>query len=166
MRRGFSLVELMIVVALIGILAAMVLPEFKGNTAEAKEVAAKNNLHILRAAIELYAAQHGGVPPGYPNGDTSCQPSAFHFILQLTKATNRSGQVAEPGTPGYPYGPYISEMPENPYNKSKTVQMIANSESLPPEATGTFGWIYKAATTEIKIDWPGIDSKGCRYYDY
>ena len=62
---GFTLVELMIVVAILGVLAAIVLPEFAGHIQQAKESAAKDNLRILREAIERYAADHNGVPPGY-----------------------------------------------------------------------------------------------------
>ena len=65
MRRGFSLVEILIVVAILGILAAIVLPEFQAHTQQAKEAAAKDNLRILRQQIELYAAQHNGLAPGY-----------------------------------------------------------------------------------------------------
>jgi prepilin-type N-terminal cleavage/methylation domain-containing protein len=166
MKRGFSLVELMIVVAVLGILAAIVVPQFQSHTSEAKESAAKNNLHILRVAIKLYAAQHNDVPPGYLNGDTSASASAVVFILQLTKSTNESGELADAGTAGYPLGPYISAMPKNPFNSEIMPAIVGNSESFPTEATGVGGWIYKAATKEIRLNWPGTDSKDLRYYDY
>ncbi|GAH74356.1 unnamed protein product, partial [marine sediment metagenome] len=66
MKKAFTLVEILIVVAILGILAAIVIPQFQAHSQEAKEAAAKDNLRILRNAIELYAVQHGGVPPGYP----------------------------------------------------------------------------------------------------
>jgi len=149
MRRGFSLVELMIVVALIGILAAIVLPEFKGNTAEAKEVAAKNNLHLLRAAIELYAAQHGGIGPGYKDNNPQNLPMAVHFYNQLVFV-----------------GHYLTEMPENPFNGDARVRVLSNSSTFPDDADGLTGWIYKPATKIIKLNWPGTDRNGTRYYDY
>jgi general secretion pathway protein G len=166
MKRGFSLVELMIVVAVLGILAAIVVPQFQSHTTEARGAAAKNNLHILRAAIELYAAQHNDVPPGYPGGEPSGSPDPAVFVSQLIKSTNESGHVAAIGTAGYPFGPYISEPAENPFNDKFILLMVGNSESLPAEATGGFGWIYKAATREIRLDWPGTDKEGVRYYDY
>jgi type IV pilus assembly protein PilA len=166
MKRGFSLVELIIVVAILGILAAITIPQFQSHTTEARSAAAKNNLHILRAAIKLYAAQHNDVPPGYPDGDPSATPSYVLFILQLTRSTNRSGQFADIGTDGYPFGPYISDMPENSFNNKKWMITIGNSESFPAEATGDSGWIYKAAAKKIRLDWPGTDKEGIRYYDY
>lgn len=48
MNKGFSLVELLIVVAILGILAAIVMPEYQSHSQDAKEVAAKDNLRILR----------------------------------------------------------------------------------------------------------------------
>ena len=81
MKRAFSLVEILIVVAVLGILAAIALPTFQGYIVEAKEAAAKDNLCILRSAIELYAAQHDGVPPGIPGGRpiTACRRPRNHL---------------------------------------------------------------------------------------
>ena len=165
-KYAFTLVEILIVVALLGILAAIVLPTLQGHIQQARETAAKDNLHILRNTIELYAAQHRGVPPGYPNGNQDADPFVIAFVWQLTKATDSSHQTANPGTEGYPYGPYINKFPTNPLNDESSVTMILNSGEFPEEPTGTYGWIYKAATKTIKLDWPGTDSKGIDYYDY
>ncbi len=70
-KYAFTLVEILIVVAILGILAAIVLPTFQDHVQQARESAAKDNLRILRNAIEVYAAQHNDVPPGYPNDDQS-----------------------------------------------------------------------------------------------
>ena len=149
MKRGFSIAELMIVVAIIGILAAIVVPHFQGRATEAKTAAAKSNLRILRSAIELYAAQHSSVPPGYPNNDPTKPPDSTSFLLQMT-ITNR----------------YLSKMARNPFNNIETIQMIGNAGQFPSEATGAFGWVYKPATNEIRLDWPGTDKDSIRYYDY
>lgn len=149
MKRGFSLVELMIVVAVLGILAAIVVPQFQSHTMEARTAAARNNLHILRGAIELYAARHNDVPPGYPNDDSTQNPVFLIFMLQMVKT-----------------GHYLSKLPENPFNDMITMKFISNSEQFPAEATGGFGWVYKPQTKEIRLDWPGTDKKGVRYYDY
>ena len=130
----------------------------------AKESAAKDNLRILRNAIEIYAAQHNGVPPGYQNGDTSANPSQWVFILQLTKASNVSGAIADPGTAGYDYGPYISKPPANPFNGMKTLKMLEAGEDF--TAGGSYGWLYKPTTRDIRLNWPGTDTKGVNYIDY
>lgn len=156
----------MIVLALIGILAAMVVPELHSPGEQAKEVAARNNLHLLRAAVELYAAQHHHVAPGHPNGDTSASPTAAVFSDQVLKASNEFGQYAQPGTPGFPLGPYLSNIPKNSFNGSRTVKIIGDREDFPPDATGDFGWMYKPAAKQFRLDWPGADEKGLRYFDY
>lgn len=166
MKKAFTLVEILIVVAIIGILAAITIPTFKSHIIEAKEAAAKGTLRIMRSAIELYTAQHNGVPPGYPNGDTSATPNWIIFFNQMLKATNTSGQFADVGTEGYPLGPYLSDVPLNPFKDSKTIKIIADSEDFPDDPTGIFAWIYKPATKELRLDWPGTDKKGVRYYDY
>jgi len=165
MKKGFSLVELMIVVALLGILAAMALPAFQGHVSQAKASAAKDNLRILRGAIKIYAAEHNDAPPGYFNGDTSSTPLYTWFYIQLTAATNIDGQYV-PDPSAQDFGPYISEKPKNPFNDKWMLRALANHESFPEEATGEYGWLYHAATETIRLDWPGTDSDGIRYYDY
>lgn len=164
--HAFTLVEILIVVAIIGILAAVVIPEFQGHAQEAKQSAAKDNLRILRNAIELYTAQHNDVPPGYNNGDITTPPDRLIFVKQLCYASNESGQIAQPGTPGYNLGPYLPEPVSSPFNGKVDIQIIGNEEDFPSEATGTCAWIYKAITKTIKLDWPGTDSQGTRYIDY
>jgi prepilin-type N-terminal cleavage/methylation domain-containing protein len=149
MKKGFSLVELMIVVAVLGILAAIVVPQFQEHATQAKEAVAKDSLRILRSAIELYTARHTGVPPGYKNDNPQTPPSDLDFCQQL---------ITE--------GHYISEMPQNPFNKRQDIRTIGNSEAFPPSATGQFGWVYQPAAKTIRLDWQGVDKSGIPYYQY
>jgi len=168
MKKAFTLMEILIVVAILGILAAIVIPTFSGHIQEAKEAAAKDDLRILRNAIGLYAAQHNNVPPGYLLGKSFLSPVFPYFRLQLLYSTNKDGGTAAIGADGYPLGPYLSDLPKNPFKKASTgiLKMIANGQDMPAEATGTYDWIYKAATKDIRLDWPGTDSKGVPYYSY
>ena len=167
MKKAFTLVEILIVVAILGILAAIVIPTFRGHIQEAKEAAAKDDLRILRNAIELYASQHNNVPPGYLLGKSFLSPVFPYFRLQLLYSTNKDGGTASIGTDGYPLGPYLSAMPKNPFKSGDVnIKMVANGQDMPAEATGTYDWIYKAATKDIRLDWPGTDSKGVPYYSY
>lgn len=166
MKKGFSLVELIIVVAVLGILAAIVVPQFQSQATRAKEAAAKSDLRVLRGAIELYTAQHNSIPPGFPDGDVTAAPTAAAFVAQLTEASIKTGQTAAPGTAGYNLGPYIRKFPENSFNNLTTVKMLGNSEEFPANATGNFAYLYRAATKTIKLDWPGNDSAGVAYFNY
>lgn len=148
MKRGFSLVELMIIVAVLGILAAIVVPQFQSHATQAKEAVAKDSLRILRSAIELYAARHSGVAPGYEDDDPATAPSSLNFCEQLIE--NR----------------YLLKMPKNPFNKLSTMQLIGNSEAFPSAATGDYGWIYQPAIKTIRLDWPGADKDGIAYIEY
>jgi hypothetical protein len=44
--------------------------------------------------------------------------------------------------------------------------MLGNNEDFPAEATGDLAYVYKAASKAIRLDWPGVDNEGTRYYDY
>jgi prepilin-type N-terminal cleavage/methylation domain-containing protein len=149
MKKAFTLVEFMILVALLGILAAIALPIYQGHITEAKEAALKDTLRIVRNAIELYAAQHDDVPPGYPQNDPTQPPGFIDIWLQLIKN-----------------GKYLPELPMNPFNESEIITVIPNDGEMPTEATGLSGWIYKPATKDFRIDWPGTDSQSIRFYDY
>jgi hypothetical protein len=63
-------------------------------------------------------------------------------------------------------GKYLSEMPANPFDEMVGMQILANNDPFPTEATGGSGWIYKPQTREIRLDWPGTDSEGVLYFDY
>jgi prepilin-type N-terminal cleavage/methylation domain-containing protein len=166
-HKGFTLVEILIVVAILGILAAIVLPEFQNHVQQAKEAAAKDNLRIFREAVERYANDHNGNPPGYLNGNTSSVPNALHLMNQLVKkSTNASGQIANIGTAGYPYGPYLPVFPANPLNGMKSVLVIGNSVEFPTTAVLSYGWVYKPATRELRLYTDGTDSGGKSYFEY
>ncbi len=148
-RRAFSLVELMIVVAILGILAAIVVPQVSNHVQKAKESAAKEDLRVLRETIERYAAEHKDVAPGYPNNNHSFPPTTKIFSQQLIPK-------------------YLQKMPTNPFNGKDTPLIIADATPFPAEATQTNlgGWLYKPATKTIKLNWPGTDSAGIPYLNY
>jgi len=71
MRRkpAFTLIELMIVVAIIGILAAVAIPKFADMIRKAQEGSTKGKLSSMRSALKIYYADNEGV---YPTDDLSC----------------------------------------------------------------------------------------------
>ena len=162
-KKAFTLIEILIVVAVLGILAAVALPGFQDYAQKAKESNAKANLKILRGAIERYTAQHNGVPPGY-QGDT-LQPEGMYAINQLVYCSDLNGRIeGKTPTGEYKYGPYLNNSKIiNPFNNKFTCVFVNNFSETPD---GTNGWLYHPNTREIRIDWPGTDSKGIKYFDY
>ena len=75
-RSGFTLVEILIVVVILGILAAIVIPQFTSASTEAKESALMSDIQSMRSQIELYKIQHNDLLPGEIGTDlpTSLQP--------------------------------------------------------------------------------------------
>ena len=163
---AFTLVEILIVVVLLGILAAVVIATVGNSTTSAKASALATDLQLLRNFIMVYKGQHLEAAPGYPNGDTTAAPTEQAFVEQATMSSNTSGQTAAVGTPGFVRGPYMQKIPVNPFNNLSTIQMLADGEAFPANADDSHGWICKAATAEIRADTSGTNSNGKAYYDY
>lgn len=70
-RRGFTLIELMLVVAVVGILSSVALPLFTETILKAYEGSTKGNLGTLRSAMSIYYGDTDGRYPNTPNVLTS-----------------------------------------------------------------------------------------------
>ncbi len=124
-REGFTLIEILVVVILLGILATIIIPQISVSTEDAKLNTLKTNLSHLRSAVELYYYQHNNTYPGatkHTDGTVvgSDGDAATAFIPQLTQYTSVSGEVATSGSSVYQFGPYIKSatLPSNPFNNN------------------------------------------------
>jgi general secretion pathway protein G len=164
-RRGFTLIEILIVVVILGILAAIVIPQFSSASHAARESTLKDCLRYLRTQMVVFKAQHRDAPPGYPNCDTTQTPDAATFLQQLTKFTDELGNTSTAASDVFHCGPYLSQMPANPLNALPGV-LVVTGVTPAPDASQPYGWIYNATTQEIIANIPGTDVSGVNYSAY
>lgn len=122
-QSGFTLIEMLVVVIILGILAMIIIPQITVSTDDARLNTLQTNLSSLRSAVELYYHQHNNTYPGAVKTDgtgtaTVATDLPAAFIEQLTRYTNRNGQTStDLDRTNFPYGPYLKGgLPTNPYN--------------------------------------------------
>jgi len=131
-NRGFTLIELVIIIAVLGILAAVAIPKYANITSESKEAAARGALGGLRSGITIY----------YANQAVTTGTASWPTVDQL-------------GTPGIVMEQSI---PANPYQHpdSAADSMVTGATKGTPVGTRG-GWAYNAVTGEV---WPNTTDAG------
>jgi len=167
-RSGFTLIEIMIVVVILGILAAIVVPELSSASRQARENVMKDDLRFMREQITRYMIQHDDDPPGYPaGGDTTQVPNEASFIDQMTRYTDITSNSNASYTSTFKMGPYLTKIPDNPLTSKNGVLLVANNSPLPaPDLSQPYGWIYKPQTLQFVPNVPGTDLDGKAYTSY
>jgi len=95
-QRGFTLIELMVVLVIMGVLAALIVPNIIGRTDEARVTAAKTDIATIMQALKLYKLDNGMYP---------------------TQQQGLQALVVKPTTPPIPanWKPYLEKLPTDPW---------------------------------------------------
>lgn len=91
-QNAFTLVEMLLVLVILAVLAAIVIPKFSGRTQQAKEAAAKTQISGIETALEAYEVDLGGYPQD------------LKILTQVTKDAD-----------GKEHGPYLKNIPNDPW---------------------------------------------------
>jgi prepilin-type N-terminal cleavage/methylation domain-containing protein len=127
--QGFTLIEILVVVVILGVLAAVTVPRLGSVVRDVAQRTAEINQAQLQRAVARYYQDHGQFP------------SVEHFHDQITLASNRKGQTAEVGTSGHPFGPYLLVVPTNP---------LTNGSRVDGGAPGTSDWFFDSGSGQVR----------------
>ncbi len=143
-KKGFTLVEILIVVVILGILAAIVIPQFTNASTEARESSLSSDLQAIRGQIELYKIEHLG--DALPGAGTAT------FIEALTGPTDIQGAVVAVGTAGAK-GPYMAKIPSNPFSIADPATNLVRVEAGASTAgADTHHWVFNSDTGAFQAD--------------
>lgn len=124
---GFTLIELVIIIVVLGILAAVAIPKYQDLTSQAKESAARASLGAIRSGVAIYYA-NTAVTTGTATWPTLSQLETFGTVL-------------------------ATAIPKNPYQSTSSApDSIVTGVTRGTIVGARGGWAYKASTGELWLN--------------
>ncbi|MCI4463306.1 MAG: prepilin-type N-terminal cleavage/methylation domain-containing protein, partial [Caldisericum sp.] len=140
-RRGFTLVELAIVIAILGILAMYAIPKYQGMVEEARTAQAKAQLGTVRSALAIYYAKNSGKFPAQLDGSIFAEGN-----VPYVEATDANGNVV----------------------KSNSVVNVNHVPVASSDITDKGGWVYGVSSdltqSDVRINAKGTGVDGTPWY--
>jgi general secretion pathway protein G len=138
-RSGFTLIELVVVIMILGILAAVAVPKLITTTGSATDNGLRQSLAVVRDAIEMYAAEHAGKLPGVDGAEAT-------FKTDLK--------------------PYLrGDFPKCPVGAKNDSVDFGSTDPLTGDASPTKAWRYNKATGQFIVNYGAATSDGTTTYD-
>ncbi|OIO04722.1 MAG: hypothetical protein COX65_09610 [Elusimicrobia bacterium CG_4_10_14_0_2_um_filter_56_8] len=142
LERGFTLIELMIVVAIIGILSAAAIPKFAELIKKSREGATLGHLSAIRSALRIYYGDKEGLFPACPSGPNST-------LLQSAMIPKYLDKWPDAVTPGR-------------HPSAVTVDVISGGDPADSDPTDDGEWVYVGNSSDL--DWGRINVE-CYHQD-
>ncbi|OGF04907.1 MAG: hypothetical protein A2509_10940 [Candidatus Edwardsbacteria bacterium RIFOXYD12_FULL_50_11] len=152
-QKGFTLIELMIVVVIIGVLAAIAVPNYMSMRARALEASIKSNMHTLQLVVEDYNVRTGGFYPADLEVRISAVNPEFNVDKSITEGVYK---------PPFPVNslicPYLGYA--NPFNKEENALAYLDND----DPAGNPGMVfYTTYDTSGAIIGDGVGTRADRY---
>ncbi len=79
-QSGFTLIELMVTIAIIGVLTGIAVAKYENTVRKTQEAASKANLGVIRSALSIYSGDHEGA---YPTDDLTSLTQNRHYMAEI-----------------------------------------------------------------------------------
>ena len=171
-RNGFSLVELVIVIVILGVIAAIAIPRISSGSKNAGDASLKANLSTLRNAVDWYYSEHNNSFPAAKGDGAAAANSFAAFESQLIQYSDATGKVSDTKSSAFPFGPYvrtaIPKLPVGAKSGNNKVYISSGSGPLAADTSQDAGWCYNSTTGQIIANCGDseVGNEGTKYNSY